>query len=187
MEQDELLRFGVEVLERLGLRYLVTGSIATVLYGEPRFTNDIDLVVVLSATRVDEFCQSFPEPDFYVSPESARRAVNRRGQFNIIHPTSGLKLDIMVPAETPFNQSRFQRARRIKLMPDLEVSFAAPEDVIIKKMEYYREGHSEKHLRDITGILTISAGQVDRQYIAGWADRLGLNEIWLALERRVPS
>jgi hypothetical protein len=186
MEQDELLRFGVEALERLGLSYLVTGSIATVLYGEPRFTNDIDLVVVLTEERIDELCRSFPPPDFYLSPESVRRAVDQESQFNIIHPASGLKLDIMVPAETSFNRSRFGRARRIRLTPDLEVSFAAPEDVIIKKMEYYREGRSEKHLRDITGVLKVSAGQVDRGYIADWADRLGLEEIWLALARRVP-
>jgi hypothetical protein len=186
MEQDELLRFAVEALNHLGLRYLVTGSIATVLYGEPRFTNDIDLVVMLSADRVEELCRSFPQPEFYVSPESARQAVARRGQFNIIHPTSGLKLDIMVPAETPFNRSRFERARQITLMPDLQVSFAAPEDVILKKMEYYRAGGSEKHLRDITGILKVRAEDVDRTYIADWADRLGLSEIWAALARRVP-
>lgn len=186
MEQDELLRFGVEALERLGLSYLVTGSMAAVLYGEPRFTNDIDLVVVLSAEQIEEFCRSFPQPEFYLSPESVRRAVDRKSQFNIIHPTSGLKLDVMIPAETSFNRSRFERARRIRIMPDLDVSFAAPEDVIIKKMEYYREGASEKHLRDITGILKVSAGQVDRDYIADWAVRLGLEEIWLALARRVP-
>lgn len=186
MEQDELLRFGVEALQRLGLRYLVTGSIATVLYGEPRFTNDIDVVVILPADRIEELCRSFPEPEFYISLDSVQQAVERRGQFNIIHPASGLKLDVMVPAETPFNRSRFERARQVRLMPDLEVSFAAPEDVIIKKLEYYREGGSEKHLRDITGILIVTADQVDRTYIADWADRLGLGEIWSALAQRVP-
>jgi len=186
MEQDDLLRFAVEALQSLGLRYLVTGSIATVLYGEPRFTNDIDLVVILSADRTEELCHLFPQPEFYISLDSVRQAVERKSQFNIIHPTSGLKLDVMVPAETSFNRSRFERARRIRLMPDLEVSFAAPEDVIIKKMEYYREGGSEKHLRDITGILKVSAAQVDRTYIADWAERLGLSDIWSALARRVP-
>lgn len=186
MEQDELLRFAVEALNSLGLRYPVTGSIATVLYGEPRFSNGIDLVVMLAADRIEELCLAFPQPEFYISPESARRAVQRRGQFNIIHPASGLKLDIMVPAETPFNRSRFERAKQITLMPDLEVSFAAPEDVIIKKMEYYREGGSDKHLRDITGILKVRAEEVDRNYIADWAERLGLSEIWSALARRVP-
>jgi len=186
MEQDELLRFAVEALHHLGLRYLVTGSIATVLYGEPRFTNDIDVVVMLSGDRIEELCRSFPQPEFYINPESVRRAVERSGQFDIIHPTSGLRLDVMVPAETPFNRSRFGRARQITLMPDLEVSFAAPEDVIIKKMEYYREGGSDKHLRDITGILKVRAEDVDRNYIADWAERLGLGEIWSALARRVP-
>jgi hypothetical protein len=187
MEQDELLRFAVEALNQLGLRYFVTGSIATILYGEPRFTNDIDLVVMLTADRIEELCLAFPQPEFYINPESVRRAVERNGQCNIIHPTSGLKLDIMVPAETPFNHSRFERARQIALLPGLKVSFAAPEDVIIKKMEYYREGGSEKHLRDITGILKVKAEEVDRDYIADWAERLDLSEIWSALVRQVPS
>ncbi len=186
MEQDELLRFAVATLNNLGLRYLVTGSIATVLYGEPRFTNDIDLVVILPADRIDELCRSFPQPEFYLSAESARQAVERKSQFKIIHPASGLKLGIMAPAASPFNSSRFDRARKVTLMPDLEVFFTAPEDVIIKKMEYYREGGSEKHLRDITGILKVSAEQVDRNYIADWSARLGLEEIWSALARRVP-
>ncbi len=186
MEQDELLRFAVEALHHLRLRYLVTGSIATVLYGEPRFTNDIDLVVILGADRIQDLCRSFPQPEFYVSPESVRQAVERRGQFNIIHPASGLKLDIMVPAETPFNRERFERARQVRLLPDLDVSVAAPEDVIIKKMEYYLAGGSDKHLRDIAGILKVSPDQVDRTYIAEWSERLGLSQVWSALARRVP-
>jgi len=186
MEQDELLRFAVEALNNLGLRFLVTGSIATVIYGEPRFSNGIDLVVILAADRIEELCRSFPQPEFYISPDSVRQAVERRSQFNIIHPASGLKLDVMVPAETPFNRSRFERGRQIKLMPDLEVPFAAPEDVIIKKVEYYRQGGSEKHLRDIAGILKVSGDQVDRTYIADWAERLDLDGIWSALARRVP-
>ena len=85
------LRLAVSVFERLGLRYLVTGSLATVFYGEPRFTNDIDIVVDLPAKRVVELCAAFPSPEFYVSPESALRAVAKKGQFNVIHPASGLK------------------------------------------------------------------------------------------------
>ena len=91
MEPSELLRFVVSVLERLGLRYFVTGSTATIFYGEPRFTNDIDIVVELPAERVDEFCRQFPEDDFCVSTAAADAAVERHSMFNIIHPRSGLK------------------------------------------------------------------------------------------------
>jgi hypothetical protein len=69
--------------------------------------------------------------------------------------------------------------------PDFEATFAAPEDVIIKKLEYYAAGGSEKHLRDITGVLKISAARVDRDYIARWAAQLGLTRVWEAVLARL--
>jgi hypothetical protein len=178
MEQGELLRRVVETLERLRLNYLVTGSIATTLYGEPRFTNDIDVVVQLPLERAEDWVQAFPADDFYVDAEQVRLAIARRGQFNIIHPASGLKVDVMIPAMDEFDRSRFARARRVRPADDFEADFAAPEDVIVKKLLYYSEGGSEKHLRDIGGVLRISASDVDRDYIATWAQRLGVLEVW---------
>jgi hypothetical protein len=133
MDSSELLRYATRLLERLGLRYFVTGSSATIFYGEPRFTNDIDIVLDLPPGRVAELCTAFPADEFYVSEESARQAVARRGQFNIVHPASGLKLDLMIPAETPFHRSRFARTRRLRPAPDFDVAFASVEDVILKK------------------------------------------------------
>jgi hypothetical protein len=185
MEPSELLRHCVTVLDGLRVSYFVTGSVATVYYGEPRFTNDIDVVVDLPAQRVTQLCRAFPPPEFYVSEDAAREAVEHHGQFNIIHPASGLKVDMMVPADTAFNRSRFARVQRVKPSGDYEACFAAAEDVIIKKLEYYREGGSEKHLRDIAGVLKISGERVDRAYIAGWASRLGLEDIWRAVQDRV--
>jgi len=178
MEQSELLRYVTTVLEQLGLRYFVTGSVATIFFGEPRFTNDIDIVVDLPASRISDFCSAFPGDDFYVSEETVRRAVSRRGQFNVIHPASGLKVDIMVPSDDAFNRSRFARVKRVRPAPDYEATFASAEDVILKKLEYYREGGAEKHLRDISGILRISGEQIDVTYIDEWSSRLGLTELW---------
>ena len=178
MEQDELLRHVVGTLERLDLPYLITGSMATILYGEPRFTNDIDIVVQLSANRIDALVESFPGDEFYLDPERIRQAVAARTQFNIIHPASGLKIDIMIPAMDAFDRSRFARATLAHPADDYEATFATPEDVIIKKMQFYSEGGSDKHLRDIAGVLQISAAEIDRDYVTEWADRLGLREIW---------
>ena len=86
MEQSDLLRFVVSVLERLSLRYFVTGSTVTIFYGEPRFTNDIDIVVDLPADAVAEFCRQFPEDEFYVSADAALAAVGRHAMFNVINP-----------------------------------------------------------------------------------------------------
>lgn len=178
MEPSELLRYVVTTVEGLGLRYLVTGSVVTIFFGEPRFTNDIDIVVDLPLEQIEAFCQAFPSSEFYVSEEAARGAVAGCGQFNIIHPASGLKVDVIIPSDTPFNRSRFARGTRVRPDEDYDASFASVEDVIIKKMEYYREGGSEKHLRDITGVLRISGDRVDGTYIADWASRLGLASIW---------
>lgn len=178
MEQSELLRYVTTSLEQLGLRYFVTGSVATIFFGEPRFTNDIDIVVDLPADRIPDFCKAFSAEDFYVSEEMVRRAVLSKHQFNVIHPASGLKVDIMVPAENAFNRSRFARTKRIRPASDYDAVFASPEDVILKKMEYHREGGSEKHLRDISGILKISGEQIDIAYIDEWSGKLGLSEIW---------
>ena len=84
MEHSELLRYVVGVIERLSLDYMVTGSVATIFFGEPRFTNDIDIVVDLGPDRIAEFCQAFPAPDFYLSEEAVREAVQQQAQFNII-------------------------------------------------------------------------------------------------------
>lgn len=182
---DELLRRVVGVLERLDLPYLVTGSMATVLYGEPRFTNDVDIVVDLPADRSQEFCAAFPGDELDLDSESVRRAVERSGQFNIIHPRSGLKVDVIIPERSPFDESRFARGRRERPAGDYEATFASPEDAILKKLEYFREGGSDKHLRDIVGVLEVSGEEIDRVYIREWAERLGLTEIWEAVLRRL--
>ncbi len=185
MEHSELLRYVVAAIERLGLSYMVTGSVATIFFGEPRFTNDIDIVIDLGTEQIAEFCRAFPAPDFYLSEEAVRVAVQQQAQFNIIHPSSGLKIDVIIPQDTPFNRCRFARAERFRPAEDYEASFASAEDVIIKKMEYYREGGSEKHLRDISGVLKISGSKVDRDYITDWAVKLGLESIWKAISDRL--
>lgn len=89
----------------------------------------------------------------------------------------------MITQGDEFDQSRFRRARRLKPLEDTEVDFAAPEDVVLKKMDIYRQGGSDKHLRDIAGILKISADIIDFAYIEAWARKLGLEEIWVALSK----
>jgi hypothetical protein len=184
MDQDELLRRLVATLEQVGVPYLITGSTATIFYGEPRFTNDIDVVVQLGEKDLSRLLAAFPGDEFYLSEEAARRALATGGQFNIIHPRSGLKVDIIVAAETPFDRSRFERGRRLHPAPDYEAVFAAPEDVILKKLLFYREGGSDKHLRDVAGVLKISGELIDFEYIEKWAERLDVEDIWKRARER---
>ena len=185
MELFELLQKIVEVFEHLHIPYLVTGSVAAMAYGEPRLTNDIDIVAAVEERHIGDLLKAFPSNEFYVDEETMRKAIRDGGQFNIIHPASGLKVDIIIKQNTPFDSSRFGRLRRIYPAESYQANFASPEDVIIKKMEYYKGGGSEKHLRDIAGILKISGETVDKDYIAEWSRRLGLTEIWDAIQRRL--
>ena len=185
MELYDLLARMVETFERLRIPYIVTGSVASMAYGEPRLTNDIDVVAGMGEAHVPGFLAAFPPGEYYLSEEAVREGIRRQGQFNIIHPASGLKVDVIIRSDTPFDRSRFARARTIRPSESYVASFASAEDVIIKKMEYYREGGSDKHLRDITGILKVSGEGIDEAYIAEWADRLGLRPIWDTIKRRV--
>lgn len=153
MEQCDLLRHLCTVLESLGIKYLVTGSQATIVFGEPRFTNDIDVVVALDLSHLDALVQSFPEADYYLSREAAREAITEKGMFSVLHPASGLKIDFIIPGRTPYELSRFDRGRRVQVAPNFAATFAAPEDVILKKLEFFKIGGSDKHLRDIAGVL----------------------------------
>ncbi len=181
----DLLEKVIRVFEQLQIPYLVTGSVAAMAYGEPRLTNDIDIVAGVNQSHIAGLLDAFPSNEFYISEEMIRNAIQRNGQFNIIHPSSGLKIDIIIRKDTPFDRSRFARIRQIAPAESYQANFASPEDVIVKKMEFYREGGSEKHLRDITGILKISAKEVDLDYITQWANQLGLIEIWDAVQKRL--
>jgi hypothetical protein len=181
----ELLKKVVETFESLDIPYLVTGSVASMAYGEPRLTNDIDIVASIKESHIAGLLEAFPDSEYYISEDDIREAIVRQWQFNIVHPSSGLKVDVIVKKDSAFDDSRFSRIQRIFPAESYQANFASPEDVIIKKMEFYKEGGSEKHLRDITGILKISGGAIDREYVSDWAKRLELTEIWKAVLRRI--
>jgi hypothetical protein len=157
---------------------LVVGSIASIAYGEARFTNDIDIVIELPSDKVKAFCAAFPSDDFYVSPQAVHQAVATHFQFNVIHPTSGLKIDFIVLSESDFDRSRRERRRQLFVLPDGPAWFASPEDVILKKMVYFQEGGSDKHLRDIAGVLRLQGNKIDREYVGKWAENLGVEKVW---------
>src|SRR5262245_41941674 len=110
MEQSDLLRKVAATLDKLRVPYAVVGSIASTIYGEPRLTNDIDVVLDLSPRNVDAFCAEFPSPEFYVSRAAVESAVQKRFQFNVIHPASGFKIDFFVSGAEIFDQLRRARA-----------------------------------------------------------------------------
>jgi len=139
-----------DFFESQGINYRVVGSLASRVYGEPRFTNDVDIVAELRLENLPALCAAFPSPDYYLSEPAARDAITKRFQFNILHPSSGLKVDIIVPPDTEFSRSEAGRIRRIASEGEKSAWFGSPEDVLLYKLVYYRlsGGISDKHLRD---------------------------------------
>jgi len=178
---DELIRLLADTCERLKLDYFITGSVASMYYGEPRFTNDVDIVVEIPSWKVDEFCRSFPPPDFYVDPVAAMAAATGGSHFNIVQIGPGMKADVNCYRDTPFESSRLSRRRIVQLAPDVRAYIASPEDTIIKKLEFYKAGGSDKHLRDIASILRAQRVTIDRPYIEHWALRQGVTAEWRAV------
>ena len=185
MDQADILRFAVSILETLNIPYMLVGSMASGVYGEARLTQDIDLVIAPTLQQLDQLCAAFPSADFYVSREAAREALGFRSQFNVLHPTTGDKIDFMIAKSDEWGAEQLARRERMLLLPDLEGFAARPEDVIISKLQYFEEGGSEKHLRDITSMFKMSGARIDRSYVERWVDRLNLHDTWKKILTRL--
>ena len=150
------------------------------LYGEPRVTLDIDLVVFLRPADIAQLALLYPAPAFYVPPPeviAVEVARERRGHFNVIHSGSGLKADFYTANRDELHGWAFRRVRQYAI-GDLTVVLAPPEYVILRKLEYFREGGSEKHLRDIRGILSVSGDQINAGELQDWIARRNLGVEW---------
>lgn len=178
LEPFELLQKAADFFERIGAQYRIVGSMASMAYSEPRFTNDIDILVDLRVNQVEEIEREFPAPDFYVSPDAVKAAIVDRRQFNIIHVSSGMKLDVIQCKATEFGALDISMGKRLKSDGVYEAWFGAAENIILMKLRYYQEGGSEKHLRDISSILKVQGASIDRLYIEHWARRLGVISEW---------
>jgi hypothetical protein len=150
------------------------------LYGEPRVTHDIDLIVFLTPEDVSRLAVMFPSPAFYVPPVAAileEMARQTRGHFNILHTDSGLKADFYLAGKDPLHAWAFRNARRYVIGAN-SIALAPAEYVIVRKLEFFREGASQKHLRDIRAILAVSGDQLDRAALNDWVARLNLEDEW---------
>ena len=164
----------------MGARYLVSGSVASILYGEPRLTHDVDFVIFLRDSDVTRLQQVFPAPEFYVPPPeviAAEIARPAKGQFNVIHSDTGFKADFYTAGRDELHAWAFRNSRKMEYRGEPMV-VAPPEYVIVRKLEYFREGGSEKHLRDVRAMLAISGDLVNRAELLDWIQRLNLETEW---------
>ncbi len=187
LQPHELMQRLADFMEAQKIAYRIVGSMASMVYGEPRFTNDVDIVVELRPEHVPALCAAFAPPEYYLAEHAVRDAIARKFQFNILHPASGLKVDIVLPHDTEFARSEAKRIQRISSPGEYDAWFGSPEDVLLSKLVYFQLGGgvSEKHLRDIAGMMKVLRENLDREYILEWAAKLGVAEEWALVRKRV--
>jgi len=160
-------------LEKGGIAYMLTGSMAMNYYAQPRMTRDIDLVVALTAQDTDKIIRLF-SPDYYVSRESVSSSIAHESLFNLIHQESVIKVDCIVRKSSPYRLAEFERRRRITI-EDFSTWIASKEDLIISKLHWAKDSHSELQLRDVKNLASTGC---DRAYIERWTNELGLHNLW---------
>jgi hypothetical protein len=167
-EMDELRAFftyAIGVLERLDISYMVVGGYAATVYGEPRMTVDVDIVVDMRWEHVSAFVAAFPSPDCYVSEESVRDSLARRYPFNVIETDTAAKIDVVPLPNDVFTRMAFGRRQRIEYVEGHSATFITPEDVIVAKLLAHKNTGSDKHLRDAQGVLTVRWGDLNLELI----------------------
>ena len=160
-------------LERGGLAYMLTGSMAMNYYAQPRMTRDIDLVVALTPADTETIVRLFT-PDYYVSRDAVRSSIAHESLFNLIHEESVIKVDCIVRKNTPYRRAEFERRRRIAI-EDFSTWITSKEDLIISKLWWAKDSHSELQLRDVKNL---AATGCISGYIEDWTKELGLLSLW---------
>ncbi len=164
-------------LEAAKVPYMLTGSFASSLHGAPRVTHDVDIVIAPTLGTLEALLREFPDDQYYVSRDAALQAYGAEGIFNIVDFATGWKIDLILRKSRPFSIEEFTR-RREEELAGVRVYVATPEDVVLAKLEWAKLGESERQIRDVAGILTSRAGELDLSYIERWVLSLGVTREW---------
>jgi hypothetical protein len=176
MSQQKLLEKVIRTLNRLGIEYMVTGSIASSLQGEPRSTHDIDLLIDLPASKARTLSSAFPPPDYYLDEDAVLHAVSSSGMANLIDMKSGDKVDFWLLTETPFDSSRFNRKYLEKAL-GIRMAVSSPEDTILMKLRWSKmSGGSEKQFIDAVRVYEVQQEKLDHGYLHEWARALDIEK-----------
>lgn len=172
---EELLLQIVKILDRLRMQYIITGGFAVAVLAQPRFTADIDIIIELVPQNIGSLAKALlgVDKDVYVSEDAMKDALENEGEFNFIHPQTGLKVDFWVK-RYPLEQ--FGR-RIVKTINGQKVNFISPEDLVLSKLIWYKEGQGAKQLEDIKSILKIA--KPDLEYIKKWSVKQSTIDILL--------
>jgi hypothetical protein len=160
-------------LEQAKLPYMLTGSMAMNYYAQPRMTRDIDIVVALEPNHIDTVVRLF-HPDYYVSRDAVAQSIRAESLFNLIHEESVIKVDCIVRKNMPYRRLEFDRRQHIRIENFL-TWIATKEDLIISKLLWAKDSHSELQLRDVKNLVARGS---DSAYIAHWTKELGVYSLW---------
>jgi hypothetical protein len=174
-EELEVLKMVANRLGEAGIGYMVSGSIAANYYTIPRMTRDIDIVIELEQEGIDEFVGLF-EGDFYADREMIANEVSRRGMFNLIHNAYVVKIDFIVKKSSAYQQVAFSRRKQV-LIEQSPVWFVTAEDLVISKLAWARDSHSEMQLKDVASLVA-TVENLDMTYIDKWVRQLDLECIY---------
>jgi len=169
----DIVRDVSQRLDSAGLGYMLTGSMAMNYYAQPRMTRDIDVVVALRREDAGRVVELF-SPDYYVSREAVDRSIAHESLFNLIHNESVIKVDCIVRKQNEYRLNEFNRRQRINIQ-DFETWIVSKEDLILSKLFWAKDSHSEVQLRDVKNLVGTGC---DRAYIERWTAELGLASLW---------
>jgi hypothetical protein len=164
------------ILSEMGIRFFVSGSIASSMYGEPRSTNDIDLVADISEGDTEAIVKAF-SADYYVDEDDVRNAINRTSSFNIVHSESIQKVDIFVVGRDPHTRKELDRVHSVSLEDGRSIPLASREDLILQKLVWFDKGNriSDRQWRDVLGLL--KGADPDVTYMNDWARHFGISKL----------
>ncbi len=165
------------LLDAMGIPYAVGGSLASSIHGVARPTQDLDLIAAISPVQVDAFVAAF-QKNFYVDSEAIRAAIRLRRSFNLIHLTTGFKIDIFPVGSHVLGTQQLKR-RRVEesaILGGAPASFPviSPEDTILVKLSWYRDGgeSSERQWNDLRNIVRVQGDRLDQDYLREWSREL---------------
>jgi hypothetical protein len=167
-----------EILDAIGVRHTIGGSIAASFAGEPRSTIDIDFVAALTARHVAPLMAALV-PEFYVAEQALHRAVDTLGTANLIHQDSQIKVDLFVAGGTPLDDQQLARRQRVEIRPGQVIYIHPPEDILLQKLRWYQKGGgaSDRQWRDVVAIVRTQGARLDRNYLVANAPALEVDQL----------
>jgi hypothetical protein len=180
-QAPSLIGLFVTPLNRAGIEYMVTGGLAAVVYGHPRLTLDVDLVIRLTPRGALAFATLWPPNEFYCPPVEVITEESERvafGHFNVIHTESAMRADVYFAGTDELSAWALEN-RAVRAIDSQDVYFAPIEYVIVNKLRYFKMGGSDRHLRDVARMMEISGSTVRHSVLDEWIARLNLGDEWV--------